>query len=56
MLAVVRILTGVEATMNNSSEECGLGSIGMPIAVSTLNKMLAKVMNHDAGATVIVSE
>ena len=53
MLAVVRILTGVEATMNNTSEECGLGSIGMPIVVSTLNKMLAK--DH-RDASVNVSE
>ena len=53
MLAVVIILTGVEATMNNTSEECGLGSIGMPIVVSTLNKMLAK---DRVDATVNVSE
>jgi hypothetical protein len=51
MLAVVRILTGVEATMNNTSEECGLGSIGMPIVVFTLNKMLAKD-HEDAAVTV----
>eukprot|EP00979_Chaetoceros_neogracilis_P001356 scaffold233_cov198-Chaetoceros_neogracile.AAC.20 len=39
--------------MNNTSEECGLGSIGMPIVVSTLNKMLAK---DRVDATVNVSE
>jgi len=42
MLSVVRIMTGVEATMSSTLEECGLGSIGMPIVVSTLNKILSK--------------
>jgi len=42
MLSVVMTMTGVEATMSSTLEECGLGSIGMPIVVSTLNKILAK--------------
>jgi len=53
MLAVVRILTGVEATMNSTLEECGLSSIGMPIVVSTLNALLTK--KHE-DAVVNVSE
>lgn len=40
VFTVIKLLTGIEPDMNNTVNECGLASVGMPVVVSLLNKHL----------------